>query len=651
MTLAPALAPPPGQEAPGAWRPVVWAVGVLLLALLLGLHALTRPWAPPGTVALKEARASLPHDPGQPPRPVRLPHVLDDEGPAWWGTVRYELDWPAQLAYDDAAQQRLGLLLPRAGMRLRVLLNGQEIYQFGWTAPPQQTVIGNAVPHFVPLPPSLLATRPHDNRLAVEVQARVLERSGLWPAVLGPQEVLQDRQQSLLLWQVTGSWVMAALALFIGALALLLWRALRERLFLLIALASLAHGVRTALVSVVEPPLPFEWLLLLRWSTFGVYVGFFVLTIEELFEAGLRWVRAGAWAVVVLSPAWTGAALWTLDYDIIRIWAGAMTVFAAVALLAAVLDRVRRRALHHQHLLVALVAAFTWISALRDFVVIQLDFPGDGDLRWMSVGSLVLTLTLGWVLVERAAGWAQAVHRLNDTLAQRIAQRERELSAAFERLQAAERQRAIEEERRRLMRDMHDGLGSQLVQTLNLVRNPNAQLDREALAGMLRQALDELRLTLDSFEPMEGDLPAILGTLRRRLGPALEGVGIELRWEVQDVPPLAVLDSRGVLHLFRCLQEIFANVVKHARARRIVVSTWQRDDQVILTIEDDGVGLPPVQARPREGRGLRNVLTRAAKLGATVRFYDAHPGTGIEFTFPLGEARPALDSGWPPLAR
>lgn len=640
MTLAsaPAVSPAPPGQPPRASRAVGWGVAALLLALLVALHLLTRPWNPPGTVALAESR-------------VWLPHILDDEGPAWWGTVRYDLAWPAALTYDQAGQARLAMLLPRAGTRLRVLLNGQEIYQFGWTADPQQTVIGNAVPHYVVLPPSLLTERAQDNALAVEVRAQVLERSGLWPVVLGPQEALQERHQSLLLWQVTGSWVMAALALFIGALALLLWRALRERLFLLIGLASLAHGLRTGLVTAVEPPLTFELLMLLRWSAFGAYVGFFVLTIEELFGRRLRWVRRGAWSIIALSPVWISAALWTLDYDLIRAWAGAMTVFAAVSLLAAVVDLARQRALLQQHLLVALVALFTWITALRDFLVIQLGFAGDGDLRWMSVGSLVLTLTLGWVLVESAAGWARMVHRLNETLAQRIAQRERELSAAFERLQAAERQRAIEEERRRLMRDMHDGLGSQLVQTLNLVRNPNAQLDREALAGMLRQALDELRLTLDSFEPMEGDLPAILGTLRRRLGPALEGVGIELRWEVQDVPPLAVLDSRGVLHLFRCLQEIFANVVKHAKARRIVVSTWQRDDQVILAIEDDGVGLPPAQERPSEGRGLRNVLTRAAKLGATVRFYDAHPGTGIEFAFPLRDARPVSDSVWPSLPR
>ncbi|MCS6810206.1 MAG: hypothetical protein NZ694_02930, partial [Tepidimonas sp.] len=575
-----------------AWT--VLGVAVALAALLLSLHLLTRPWAAPGIWILNQARVSLPQDPGQLPRQVDLPHLLDDEGPAWQGWARYELLWPMhQPAPMQASGLQWGLLLPRVGSRLRILLDGQEIYQFGWDAKKESTVLAAALPHYVPLAPSLFTGEGPVRRLTVDVQAQPLERSGLWPVILGPHGALQQRYQELLLWQVTGSWVMAALALFIGALALLLWRALRERLFLFIALASLAHGLRTMLVCVVEPPLSFNSLLLLRWSAFGVYVAFFMLIIKSLFEVRLNWVRAGAWAILVLSPLVTLVALWTVDYNVIRIWAGIMTALAAVSLLAAVLDRIRHRAMQRQHQIVACVALFTWITALRDFLVIQLNFAGDGDLRWMSVGSLVLTLTLGWVLVERAAGWAQAVHRLNETLAQRIAQRERELGTAFERLQAVERQRAIEEERRRLMRDMHDGLGSQLVQTLNMVRNLNVQLDRETLATMLRQALDELRLTLDSFEPMEGDLPTILGTLRRRLGPALENMGIELRWEVQDVPPLPTLDSKGVLNLFRCLQEIFANVVKHAQASRIVVSTWVRDDHVILTIEDDGIGLPP----------------------------------------------------------
>jgi len=633
---------PRGRRETPVW---IW-VGLILLGLLAALFWVSQPQSLPGVFDIRQADISLPLDPGQPPRHVRLPHILDDEGPAWWDRVEYRLTWPEELEYETRETVRLALLLPRVGTRFRVLLNAQEIFQVGWHAPAGETVVATAQPHFVSLPASLLAADPRANRLIVEVKARVLERSGLSVVHIGDHDRLFQRHRMLSLWQVTGAWIMSATSLLIGALALFLWRALRERLFLLIALASLAHMARTALLVMVEPPLTYEMLFFAHRVMFGVYVGFFVLTVEELFGGRLRWVRVGSWFVIGVTPLWIAWVIWTQDYNHTRYWAGLLTLFAAVSLAAAVFDMIRRGTFRHHQRLVILVALFTLATGVRDFLVIQLNFPGDGDMRWISVGGSALILTMGWVLVDRATAWTRTVHRLNDTLAQTVAQREAELRSAFERLQVIERQRAVEEERRRLMREMHDGLGSQLVQTLNLVRNSDGHVDRDAVATMLAHALDELRLTLDTFEPMDGDLPAILGTLRRRLGSALEAAGIELRWEVQDVPPLEALDSRGVMHLFRCLQEIFANVVKHAQAHRITVSTWLRDDQVVLTIEDDGVGLPPAEQRRQEGRGLRNILTRAAKLGASVRFYDAHPGTGIEFAFPHRGPTPDSDGGW-----
>jgi len=638
---------PPRPTADAAQGSVAWWAGLVFVSLLAALHWVSRPVPLPGVYRIERVQASLPLDPYASPRTVRLPHVLDDESPAWRERVDYLLEWPEGLAYGSPEGTRLALLLPRVGTRFRVLLNGHEVFQLGWYAPADRTVLAASQPQLVPLPSVLLAAQARDNVVRVEVQGRFLERSGLSAVQLGDHDALMQRHRVLMLWQSTGSWIMAALSFFVGGLALFLWRALRERLFILIALAALAHAMRTVLLAVVEPPLSHEMVFFWHRVMFGAFVGFFILTVEHLFGHRLRWVRVGAWLAIAATPWCMIWALWTQDYDYVRLWAAALTVFAALALLAGVVDVARRRAHDDNQRLVMLAALFTLTTGVRDFLVVQLNFPGDGDLRWMSVGGVALILTMGWVLVERATAWARTVHRLNDSLSQTVSVRENELRAAFEQLQAAERQRAVEAERQRLMRDMHDGLGSQLVQTLNLVRNPSAQLDREALASMLRQALDELRLTLDSFEPMEGDLPAILGTLRRRLAPALEGVGIELRWEVQEVAPLEQLDARGVLHLFRCLQEIFANVVKHAKARRITVSTWQRDDQVILSIEDDGVGLPPPEVRNSTGRGLRNVLTRAAKIGASVRFYDAHPGTGIEFAFAV-HARPLeVDTDWP----
>jgi len=255
----------------------------------------------------------------------------------------------------------------------------------------------------------------------------------------------------------------------------------------------------------------------------------------------------------------------------------------------------------------------------------------------MLAGLLALLSVLFWLL-RRSNRSIEEVRRLNATQAERIAVREAELLSAFERLKTAEQQQLLEGERRRMMRDMHDGFGSQLVQTLNLVRNARGELNPLQLAAMIQQALEELRLMLDSLEPMDGDLPAILGTLRLRVGPSLEAAGIELDWQVEETAPIGELDARGVMHLFRCVQEILANVVKHARARRVRVRTWEGGDgSVHLAIEDDGQGASLAakagQSGQLTGRGLNNIRNRAAQIGAAVHFYDAAPGLGVEFRF------------------
>lgn len=230
----------------------------------------------------------------------------------------------------------------------------------------------------------------------------------------------------------------------------------------------------------------------------------------------------------------------------------------------------------------------------------------------------------------------QEVQRLNATLEQRLAARENELKQAFERLRVSEQQHLLDTERRRMMRDMHDGLGSQLVQTLNLVRNARSDFKPQRVAAMLQQALEELRLMLDSLEPMDGDLPTILGTLRLRVGHSLDAAGIELEWEVQETKPIKDLDSRGVMNLFRCLQEIFANVVKHAQASTVQVRTWDgADGYVYLSIEDNGTGAKAALAQGGRliGRGLSHIQTRVHHLGAHVRFYAVEPGFGVEFRF------------------
>ena len=113
----------------------------------------------------------------------------------------------------------------------------------------------------------------------------------------------------------------------------------------------------------------------------------------------------------------------------------------------------------------------------------------------------------------------------NATLERRLAEREAELAASHERLRQVEREQTLMTERQRLMREMHDGMGSSLMTALRVIEH--GERDRVDVAQVL-ECIDDLKISIDSLEPLDADLLALLATLRFRLGPRLEGAGLAL---------------------------------------------------------------------------------------------------------------------------
>ncbi len=181
------------------------------------------------------------------------------------------------------------------------------------------------------------------------------------------------------------------------------------------------------------------------------------------------------------------------------------------------------------------------------------------------------------------------------------------------------------------MQDMHDGLGSTLVSALRAFEGDHAA-DLDAVA-ILRGCIDDLKLTIDSMEPVETDLLLLLATLRFRLQPRLEASGLKLTWEAGEVPPLEWLDQRHALHILRILQEAFANILKHAAAREIAVSVRAEDGRVLVRVQDDGSGFDPTL--PVTGRGLANQQRRAEAIGGRVIWEPSPTGTCLVLVLPV----------------
>jgi signal transduction histidine kinase len=296
------------------------------------------------------------------------------------------------------------------------------------------------------------------------------------------------------------------------------------------------------------------------------------------------------------------------------------------------LDALRRRAIETQVLVVAL-----WINlgfGAHDLLLHRFLLDAE-HLFLMPYGALFLFGAFLFAVTRRYAAALNEVERVNSSLEARLAARTQELEASYEKLQRVEKERAVVDERQRLMREMHDGLGSSLMSSLVMVEQ--GRLSSDEVANVLRECIDDLKLTIDSLEPIGQDLVTLLATLRYRLGRRLEQAGLKLEWLVADLPALPWLDAVTALQVLRIIQEALTNVIKHAGARTIRIATDVAGAEVQVRISDDGVGFDGNIASG--GRGLMNMRRRAEQLGGQIDFTRDAGWTQVTLRLPVDRRR------------
>ncbi|MEY4294486.1 MAG: hypothetical protein RLY82_174 [Pseudomonadota bacterium] len=186
-------------------------------------------------------------------------------------------------------------------------------------------------------------------------------------------------------------------------------------------------------------------------------------------------------------------------------------------------------------------------------------------------------------------------------------------------------ERARLNERQRIMSDIHDTVGSQLVGVLALARGGAAARVIEQHAS---DALQELRIAVDAIQPVNGNLAAVLATLRHRLQPRLDAAGLRLVWRVDDLPRLESLTPAMIQHIQRIVMEAFSNVLQYAKATTVTVtaSLIEIPPSIQICIADDGIGL---QQQANLGQGLASMRLRAQAIGAQLDTRAGHTQQGL----------------------
>jgi PAS domain S-box-containing protein len=209
---------------------------------------------------------------------------------------------------------------------------------------------------------------------------------------------------------------------------------------------------------------------------------------------------------------------------------------------------------------------------------------------------------------------------------------------------------AQEEERHRIARELHDEVGQALtalvMQVGGIVRSlpPEAAALRERLSRireMTSQTIEEVRRLMLNLRPAVLDDLGLVPALRWYAETYVRPVGVEPQVVVAGLEEHQRLPAPVELMAFRLTQEALTNVLRHARATRVVIALERRNEVLALSVSDNGCGFDAVQHRrpgPQGGWGLVGMRERAELLGGSLEVVSAPGhGTRVVVTIPLGE--------------
>ncbi|HEV2331426.1 MAG TPA: two-component regulator propeller domain-containing protein [Verrucomicrobiae bacterium] len=239
-----------------------------------------------------------------------------------------------------------------------------------------------------------------------------------------------------------------------------------------------------------------------------------------------------------------------------------------------------------------------------------------------------------WFRALTAMAAAAAVAGISRYMTSRRMQRE---------LQRLGRQNAVEKERSRIAKDIHDDLGSRLTRMMLLGQRVQEDAGSpEKLIAHARKMVDSAVNTMQimdeivwAVDPQKDTLNGLVGYIGQYANEFLEGTRIRCRLEMPVDVPAMVVPAEARHEVFLALKEALNNAARHAQATEVRIAASVSGGRVTIVVEDNGCGFRNGHSDPKaKGNGLENMAKRMEKLGGKCAI-KTRPGAGTQITLTL----------------
>lgn len=205
------------------------------------------------------------------------------------------------------------------------------------------------------------------------------------------------------------------------------------------------------------------------------------------------------------------------------------------------------------------------------------------------------------------------------------------------------KEQILEEERHRLARELHDSVSQQLFAAMMMLSALNAVVQKQdhsdklvkqvaTIEKVINEAQSEMRALLLHLRPTSLEGKSLRQGIESLVKELQTKIKIEIHAELDDIHlPVGVEDN-----LFRIIQELFSNTLRHAKASRIDIYLKEVNQVTLLKVVDDGVGFDMTSVREAGSYGLNNIKERASAIGGAFKLISfPDKGTSVEIRIPV----------------
>jgi signal transduction histidine kinase len=421
----------------------------------------------------------------------------------------------------------------------------------------------------------------------------------------------------------------------------------KERLIGLAGSTMLLWGLYYGLVNIVEYPIDFQRpILITQYTAAALFCFFFIdFTIEianhnkrffhfifriviGFFGPCLIMVFPDQKTVVWLNTYWLSGLIFYFNFmlfycafygDLLKKSEGRLLMIQALVMLATVI---------HDYCLLN-----GWMGHVRQWISSRF-WP---DLLFENYyltlyGIMLVVLVKSSIVINHYRNTRN--YRQNEAVrvASALRQSETRLREVIKKQHDIHNIKLIQMERERLLMEIHDGVGSQLISGMLLAQKGG--LDRQTILEMFQSCIDDIRVIIDCISMAErANAVEIFAKLLDRLRPRLESLGIALHYrpDMRHSRHHEISDAQ-CLHASRIIQECIANAIKHARCSAIIVSIRQYQTHLLIVVKDDGGGVAEREF-VQFGRGLKNMRKRSRLLGGRIKYQNRDGGFVVILRF------------------